>query len=55
MCLWDKECNLMGKIMDLEAYGKLNVILWDKFSYGTKNALAKLYIEIPKMNIQIYH
>ena len=45
--LWENKCDLMGKRMDFNAYGKLNVILWEEFSYGKinvilweKNALA---------------
>ena len=47
MRLWENKCDLMGKRMDFNAYGKLNVILWEEFSYGKinvilweKNALA---------------
>ena len=29
----------MGKRMDFNAYGKLNVILWDEFSYGKINVI----------------
>ena len=30
MRLWENKCDLMGKRMDFKAYGKLNVILWEK-------------------------
>ena len=30
MLLWENKCDLMGKRMDFKAYGKLNVILWEK-------------------------
>ena len=29
----------MGKRMDFNAYGKLNVILWEEFSYGKINVI----------------
>ena len=29
----------MGKRMDFKAYGKLNVILWEEFSYGKINVM----------------
>ena len=30
MRLWENKYDLMGKRMDFKAYGKLNVILWEK-------------------------
>ena len=33
----------MGKRMDFKAYVKLNVILWEEFSYGKINALVKKF------------
>ena len=30
MRLWENKCDLMRKRMDFKAYGKLNVILWEK-------------------------
>ena len=39
MRLWENKCDLMGKRMDFNAYGKLNVILWEEFSYGKINVI----------------
>ena len=39
MRLWENKCDLMGKRMDLKAYGKLNVILWEEFPYGKINVI----------------
>ena len=48
MRLWENKCDLMGKRMDFNAYGKLNVILWEEFSYGKINVILwekKCYAE----------
>ena len=39
MRLWENKCDFMGKRMDFNAYGKLNVILWEEFPYGKINVI----------------
>ena len=45
----------MGKRMDFKAYGKLNVILWEEFSYGKINVIyGKINVLRFKMRQRIF-